>query len=88
MRSASFFLLMKLSERFCLVGLELSIIVLELVLFEWISDWFESRSLMLIVYRKWLLARYLGKKVPPGALPLLVLPYIERSMASCVKLFV
>ena len=87
MRAASFFLTMKFRERFCLTGLELSIMVLELM-FDCRSDWFDKMSLMFIVWRKWLFARCFGKNAPPGALPLLVFPYIDRSMASWVKLLV
>lgn len=80
MRSASFFLLTKLSERFYLIGLELSIIVLELI-FDYKSDWFERMSFKFIVYPKWLFARCFGKNVPPGPF-LLVLPYMDSNKAS------
>ena len=48
MRSASLFLIPKLSERFYLVGRELSTKVLELI-FDCRRDWFDRISLMFIV---------------------------------------
>ena len=51
MRSASLFLLWKLRERFYLIGLELSIMVLELM-FDYKSDWLDRMSFRFIVYPK------------------------------------
>jgi len=51
MRSASLFLLWKLRERFYLIGLELSIMVLELM-FDYKSDWLDRMSFKFIVYPK------------------------------------